>query len=205
MSRSSAACSRRGGGQCCFIHSVVQVANLDIVDIVLLLLAAFYVIAGIVASRATLTGMLIDRAIAAINAKPPPKAETLRGFAMLIMTALVLLSGAALVIKLKLALALFLACLLFQAAYLFVIAPRYLDPFDAPDATGRRQSINAFIIYTLATGFVAWAHGRDRLLDIGEVSRPALMIVCGLVIAHLGYVAYQTVRIFNPKPAPDRD
>lgn len=171
----------------------------DVVDIALRLVGAFYVFAGVVAARATLTGMLIDRAIAAIGAKPPPRAETMRGLWMIAMTALVLLGGAALVLKLQLALPLFLACVLFQAVYLFVVAPRVLDPHDAPDPQGRRQSTNAFIIYAIATGFVAWAYGRGNLLRLSEVSWPGLLLVGGLVAAQLGYVGYQLAAIMRKK------
>ena len=124
---------------------------MDATDILLRLVGAFYAFAGVVASRVAVTSHFLDRAIAAIGGKPTPRAETLQFHWLLGSAILVLASGAALVLRIDIAAWLFLASALGQAAYILVLAPRYFDLHDPPDARGRRQTINAFVIYSAAT------------------------------------------------------
>ena len=99
----------------------------------------------------------IDRAIAAIAAKKPSTIETMQTMWLLCAAALVLVGGVMLVLLLDGAPWVFLASAFGQAIYLFFVAPRYFDVEDPPDARGRQQSTNAFVVYCAATAFVLWA------------------------------------------------
>ncbi len=171
---------------------------MDLIDVLLRLLGAFYVFAGYVASRATLTGKIVDHAIAALESTRAPSGQTHRAIWLLAMALLVLAGGVALMLLLKLASWIFLACVLQQAAYFGILAPRYFDPAEAPDAQGRRQSRNAFMIYTLATALVLWAHASGRLYDGADIAAPLLAVAAGAVLAHLGYVAFNLTKVLRP-------
>jgi hypothetical protein len=70
-----------------------------------------------------------------------------------------------------------------------VVAPRYLDREDPPDAHGRQQTTNAFVIYAAATAFILWAAYRGRLASIGEISTPVLVAVGAALVLYAGYLA----------------
>ncbi len=173
---------------------------MDATDIVLRLLGAFYTFAGYFASRAILTSLIVDRAIAAIGATAAPRGQTARAIWLLCVSNVVLTGGAALLLGLKLASYLFAASVVLQGAYFFIAAPRYFDRTDAPDAKGRSQSTNAFIIYTLATGFILWAHSRGALADVGEVPLLAIVGVAAALVLHTGYVIRSVWQILRPSP-----
>lgn len=158
---------------------------MDVVDLVLRLVGAFYVFAAFVAARAALMSLLIDRAIAAIALKKPPRAEILKSYWLISASVLVMLGGAALLFLLDVAVWAFLVSSLGQAAYLFVVAPRYFDVEEPPDEVGRRQTTNAFVIYLVATAFVVWAYSDGRLSNVTEVSWLALAVPTALVLAHV--------------------
>ena len=167
---------------------------MDGTDLTLRLIGAFYVFAAYVGARATLMMLLMDRAIAAIALEQPSRRELLKSYWLLAASVLVMAGGAALVTLLDGAVWAFLASSIGQAFYLFVAAPRYFDAEDPPDATGRRQSVNAFVIYLFATAFVVWAFASERLSSVWETSWPALAVPAALVAAHVIYIAWNTVR-----------
>jgi hypothetical protein len=163
---------------------------MDATDILLRLIGAFYAFAGVVASRVAVTSHFLDRAIAAIGGKPTPRAETLQFQWLLGSAILVLASGAALVLRIDLAAWLFLASALGQAAYILVLAPRYFDLHDPPDARGRRQTINAFVLYSAATAFVLWALATGRLLSWRELPWPLAAVAAAGLIGWIAYVGH---------------
>ena len=171
---------------------------MDATDIAIRLIGLFYVFAGIVGSRAMLSSLLMDRALSAIGNTPAPRGELARTVWLMGVTLLVLYSGAALVLGLKLASYLFVVSVALQAFYFFVAAPRYFDVHDAPDAQGRSQSMNAFIIFTLATCVVLWAHSRGILVDSHDVPWPALALAGALAALQTGYVIYTFVTLLRP-------
>lgn len=171
---------------------------MDAVDILLRLLGAFYVFAGYIAARATLTGLLIDRAIAALSAGVPSRAEMQRAWSMLATSVLVFAGGLALVLALQISVWLFAACLAQQAIYFWVVAPRFLDPHDEPDPQGRRQSLNAFVIYAIATALVLWAHATGRLLTLHEASPIALAVGAAAMATFLAYVGLGARKLPSP-------
>ena len=163
--------------------------TVELTDIVLRVIGAFYAFAGVVATRSAMMSRFIDQALAAISLQKPKPAETARSVWMFAGAALVLAGGVFLLAGLKLAAWTFAASTLAQASYIYVVAPRYLDAEDPPDAQGRQQTTNAFVIYAAATAFIVWAAYRGRLAGVGDVSTPALVAVGGALLLYGGYVA----------------
>ena len=161
---------------------------MDVVDLLLRLIGAFYVFAAYMAARAGVMSLLIDRAIAAISLEQPARADILKAYWLLAASVLVMASGATLLFLLDVAVWAFLASALGQAIYLFVLAPRYFDAEEPPDEVGRRQTINAFTIYLVATAFVVWAFGDGRLSSVAVASWVALAGSSALVVALVGYI-----------------
>lgn len=160
---------------------------MDIADIALRVIGAFYAFAGYVATRSGLTSYFIDRAIAAIALKKPAAAETAQTVWLLGAAMLVLTGGVMLMLLLDLAAWAFAASTLGQIAYLFVVAPRTFDVEDPPDARGRQQSINAFVVYTAATAFVLWAALTGRLVSWRDVPWPLLALGAAAIGVHAGH------------------
>ena len=163
---------------------------IDGIKIALCIIGAFYVFAGYVATRVALTSHFIDVVIAAIAAKKPSRMETAQSYWLLSGATLVLAGGVALLLLIDVAAWLFLASAIGQAAYLFYLAPRFFDVEDAPDAVGRRQTTNAFLIYVAATAFVVWALSLGKLTPWQNVPLPVLALCGGLIAAHVAYVVW---------------
>lgn len=171
------------------------VSSLNLSHSVLVVVGAFYAFAGLVGLRASLQGRLIDIAIAGISMQPPAKAETARGLWLLVSSLVVLAGGLFLVLRLDWAAAAFVVSAAGQAIYLLLIAPTYFDPEDPPDATGRQQTINAFILYSAATLFVLWAYRTGKLMPPGVVGWP---LVIGFLVVLGGATAYGLFRFLYP-------
>lgn len=164
------------------------------IDIALIVVGTFYVFAGFVLTHAAIMSRLLDRAIAGITLKPVPGHEQLKMRWSLVMATLVLSSGAALMARLSIAVWLFAAALLAQVAYLYVIAPRLIDPADGPNATGRRQTTNAMVIYASATAFVVWCDARGYLTSLADAGWLAGVIAGGAILSHAAYLAWNLLR-----------
>ncbi len=136
--------------------------TIELTDIFLRAMGAFYAFAGVVATRVGLTSHFLDQAIAAIAAKKPTRAENAQAAWLLAGAAMVLVAGVLLLAGLELAAWAFLATAAAQATYIYYVAPRYFDVADPPDARGRQQTTNAFVIFSAATAFVVWAAYRGR-------------------------------------------
>lgn len=175
---------------------------MDATDIILRLVGAFYTFAGYVASRVALTSHLIDRALDAIALEKPKPVERAQTLWLLCSSVLVLAGGIALMLLIELAAWLFLASAAGQALYLAWLAPRYFDAADPPDAKGRRQTTNAFVIYTAATAFVVWASHTGRLAHWQELPWPLLALAGAAVAAHAGYVAWMYARPLASSSGP---
>ena len=162
---------------------------IELTDVVLRIIGAFYAFGGFVATRAGLMSQFIDQAIAAIALKKPTRTETVQNAWMIATAALVLIGGLLLLAGLQLAAFVFVASSLGQAAYLYYLAPRVFDRTNEPDARGRRASTNAFVIYAAATAFILWAAYRGRLVTLDEASTPALVAVGAGLLLYAGYLA----------------
>src|SRR5262249_47879734 len=147
--------------------------------------------AGYVASRAALTSQLMDHAIAAIGGTKPDRREQQRSLWLLGSSVVILAGGVALFLLLDLAALLSPIC---QAFYFQILAPRYFDLADPPDELGRRHSTNAFLIYTVATILVLWAAASGKFFSWQQVPWPLLAAFVAAVAAHVGYLAWHTLR-----------
>ncbi len=176
--------------------------GLEIADIALRLIGAFYAFAGYVATRAGLTSYFIDRAIAAIALKKPTAAETAQTVWLLGAAMLILAGGVLLMLLLDLAAWAFAASSLAQVAYLFYVAPRYFGVDDPPDPRGRRQSTNAFVVYTAATAFVVWAALTGRLVPWKDVPWQLLAIAGAAVAAHVARTIWLLAEAPASGPSP---
>lgn len=130
---------------------------MEISDIALRVVGAFYAFAGVVATRAAIMAAFLDMAIAKISLEKTPRREALRTYWLLAAAALIFLGGVALAVQIDLAQWFFVVSALGQAAYLAALAPLYFDAEDPPDAQGRSGTINAFVLYLAATAFVCGA------------------------------------------------
>jgi hypothetical protein len=168
--------------------------NFDITQFGLRLLGAFYAFAGYIAARAGLTSRLMDHAIATIGGTKPDPRETQQSLWLLFGSVIIFAGGAALFLLLDVAPWLFAASAIGQAAYLLVLAPRYFDLADPPDERGRRQSTNAFLIYTAVTFLVIWAAASGNLIAWQDAPWPLLAAFFAAVAVHAGYVARHFLR-----------
>lgn len=164
-------------------------------EIGLVALGAFYAFAGSVAARAALRARFLDVAMAAIAGERPPRIDTYRTLWLLVSALNVAAGGMALFVRSDWALPLFLLGLLGQVLYLAVLAPRVFDPAEAPVASGRRQTVNAAVIYALATALVVWAYSAGLLKGRDDVDPLAGSIALGLFVLMSGYVAAAFARL----------
>lgn len=161
----------------------------DPVDVALIAVGGFYAIGGFVAARAGLMSHVLDAALETISMKPVPRAEYWQTRWLLAAAVIFQAGGVALMVRSTWAIGLFLLSAIGQLAYVFVVAPKYFDKDNAIDRAGRRQTVNAMVVYLAATAFVLWAYAQGRLFTISELSPLSLAIAVGLVLAMTGYVA----------------
>lgn len=170
------------------------------IEILLCLVGAFYAFGGFVATRAALTSHFMDRAIAALGGEKPARSETVKTYWMLAAAGIILAGGASLLFLLDVAVGLFLASAAGQALYLLVLAPRFFDAVDPPEAAGRRATVNAFVIYLASTALVVWAWKAGKLVSVASAAWPALAIPAALVLAHIAYVVRMLAAAPQPSP-----
>lgn len=173
--------------------------SLDISHPLLILIGAFYTFAGLVGIRMAVQGRVFDVAIAAISMKPVPWAEMARGLWLLVFSVPVLAGGLLLILRLEWAAWAFVISAVAQALYLLLVAPLFFDPHDPPDAQGRRQTVNAFVLYAAATAFVLWAYGTGRLMTPDRVGWP---LVFGALTLSGGALLYGLWRYWYPFARP---
>lgn len=130
-------------------------------------LGLFYVLSGVLVVRSLAMSTVVDATYTAIVGTPPRPAERAREIWLAASSVLIGAGGLALVLLLDVAAALFILAAIQQLAYLGFVAPRYFDPHDEPDATGRAKTWNAAIVYLMATALVVAA-------ALGGVLRPWL-------------------------------
>jgi hypothetical protein len=162
--------------------------TIELTDIFLRIIGAFYALAGFVAARAAMTSHFLDRAIAAISAKKPSRIEVAQSAWLITAAANVFLAGVLLLAGLEVAAWAFVASAVGQAAYIYFIAPRFFDREDPPDPRGRRQTINAFVIFSAATAFILWAAWRGRLAPLDQATTTQLVAVAATLLLYAGYV-----------------
>ncbi|MCW0181209.1 MAG: hypothetical protein OJI70_05490 [Zavarzinia sp.] len=189
--------------------STIDLAGPFWADILLRLIGAFYVFAGLVALRATVFGSFLDRALAQISGKAEPGADRFRRRWLIGAAILIALGGASLILLWRGALALFIVNTLGQALYLGLVAPHWLDRDDPPEPSGRRATWRAFAVYGAATLVVASAAANGRLRSLGEID-PALIVLVvlglagalGFQLRHLVRAPSQDLSAAAPEPPP---
>lgn len=124
------------------------------------IVGAFYVFAGVVLIRQAVLNWRMERIFGAFL--ETPRAEKTADIILSVMAVLVLASGLTLLALHHWAVIGFLACWALQAAYL-LWASRWYRPETEELAKLRRQTTNAFFVYTVATVFVLWAANRGLL------------------------------------------
>jgi hypothetical protein len=164
---------------------------LSVASAALVAVGAFYTFAGLVGLRVAVQGRLFDVAISQISLKRPPIAETARTVWLLFASLFVLAGGLFLILRLEWAAAAFVTSSVGQAAYLLFVAPVLLDHDDPPDAKGRQQTINAFILYVAATLFVLWAYRTQKLMSPNEVGWPAVVGALAVLSAAAVHAAFR--------------
>lgn len=173
---------------------------MQILDIVLQLLGAFYIFAGIMLARSVLTSRLLDQALAAITLTGVDPKEQIKERYSLVLACLVFASGLALVCLSRLAVWLFLAGTFAQVAFIYWIAPRYIDGPEDGTSLGRRQSTNAFLIYGAVTALVLWTAQIGRLKTWAELSDILTGLAAAALVAFIGYVAWTRLQTTLPRP-----
>ncbi len=168
--------------------------SIELTDIALRIIGAFYAFAGFLATHAGITSHFLDRAIAAISMKKTDPRENAQTTWLMASAAIVYAGGVLLLAGLEAAVWVFALSALAQVAYLSYIAPRYFDVVDPPDPRGRRQTTNASVIYAAATAFVLWAAWRGRLTALDEASRTELIAVACALLLYGGYLLRALLR-----------
>lgn len=115
------------------------------------LIGGFYVVAGAIA----LSQMALNWRLEVVFGKyfPTPPTERAADVILTVGSALVLVSGVALVLLHSLAVPAFLTCWGVQAGYL-IWAKRWYPPGNEQTARLRRQTLHAFAVYSVATAVV---------------------------------------------------
>ncbi|ODT82755.1 MAG: hypothetical protein ABS76_06780 [Pelagibacterium sp. SCN 64-44] len=144
-------------------------------DILLRLVGAFYLLAGMIAMRAVVMDRMMDQMLSAISMTPQPAREAQRRWLWGISALAIGMGGAALMVLSLWAVPLFLVGLLTQIVYL-VWARKAFPPEDADEAKGRRQTINAAIVYgaaSLGVFLAAWTGLLHPWRDLWALVVPA--------------------------------
>lgn len=132
-------------------------------EIVFRLLGLFYVASGVLVVRALAVGVTADAIHAALMGGAPHPAERIREIWLAAGSVVIAAGGLSLMLVLDAAAVLFALGTLQQLVYLFVVAPRFLDPYDAPDPAGRTQTRNAALIHLAVTVAVVAAAATGSL------------------------------------------
>jgi hypothetical protein len=173
---------------------------MDIVDMALRAIGAFYLLAGAFAARAALTSNLIDQAIAAISMKKTDRVEKHRTFWLLALSILFFAGGVCLVLLLEPAAWLFAISALIQIFFFLVLGPYYFDVADPPPPAARQRSINAFVVYGAATLFTIWAAYTGHLTKLQDASPLLWGAALAAIALHIGYILRHTLAPPKRKP-----
>lgn len=124
------------------------------------LIGAFYVVTGVFALWQSVHNWRLSQAFAGLV--PPSPTDRAADVVLGVGAGLVLFSGSLLFLLRSGAVAAFLLCWTVQAGYL-LWAQRFRPPEDPFALQGRRQTINAFSLYSIATLFVLWLQATQVL------------------------------------------
>lgn len=161
---------------------------MEILPTIARVIGAFYIFAALILMRSMAMDRLLDQALEGITLKPTPAKESWRRW-LLGGSALAYGTGGAALILLNIwAVPLFVAGAVLQIVYL-VWARNAFVPEDALEAKGRQQTINAAMLYFVATTFVCWLGWTERLTGWNDALALAIpgvgVILFAIVARHL--------------------
>jgi hypothetical protein len=169
----------------------------------------FYCVAAVIALRAILQGIVIDSALIALSANNSPSKQATPQWGniwLLDGSFLVGLAGVSAVIQWEWAPWFFALAAFWQAVYLAYIAPKWVDgpgPMDEDTKKGRQQTRNAFIVFLLATIFVAYVYELGLLTTTSNLewlqwTVAVTAIAFGFI--YYGYQAWQLKSLLLGQP-----
>ena len=166
------------------------------------LAGGFYFVTAFVVVRAAARTALMDAVISALSASADPSERRASEVRRLWLTAgavLTGLGGLAAAVGWSAAALLFLIACLGQWTWLLIIAPRLVDPVDAPEPAGRRATRNAALGHTALTIAVLAAWGQ-----LESWSALALPIQAATGAGGMALIAFalQTLRQSSLRNAP---
>lgn len=152
----------------------------------ILLLGAFYCFAGLMAARAVQTDAVLDSALAGLSAGRRDPLDQERSFWLFAGAAVVGAGGLLLLVGSALAAPVFLLSCALQALHFLVLSPRRYDREEPVEPAGRRRSLQAFLIYGIATAFVVWSAAAGVLRPLGDGSPWPLLMVGSVWLVLVG-------------------
>lgn len=123
--------------------------------VVAIFVGVFYAFAGLVVIRAMTLDRLMDQVLVAIKKPGRSFSPSFQSRLLQIGAYLTLASGLSLMMLSPFTAVLFLSNAAWQGGYL-AWAAYAVPPEDDADAKGRRQTVNAFVLFLAATAFVVW-------------------------------------------------
>ena len=154
---------------------------------VLRAVGAFYALGSVFVLWGTLTSALVEQATAAIKLKPLSAAAIWRARWLAGSALLLLACGLSLIMLLSWAVPLFLLSTAGQALYLAVLAPRFFDPVDKPEAADRQGTRNALVVFAVVTALVLAVGSAGWLKHWRDHPEPILAGVAGLWLFAAAY------------------
>lgn len=158
-------------------------------EVVLRLVGLFYVLSGVLVVRSLAVSALADSAYTAIMGRAPSRAERVREIWLGAGSVVIGAGGLALALLMDLAVPLFVLGAVQQGVYLLIVAPRFLDPVDAPDPAGRAKTVNAAVVYAAVTVAVVLAAQAGLLHPWYLLPNWLLAMAGGLVLFGAGWTA----------------
>lgn len=158
--------------------------------ILLYVAALFYLVTGLYAARLLMRYEFMDGALDVIEGKVRPFWPRYQTAYLTAGALVIALSGLLTLFRTDLALYAALIAVAQQAVYFYYLAPRFMDPYDPPEARGRRSSQNAYLgfcVFTLGLAWALWAH---HLRPVALMPQLDLAIAGGCVVVWMGYVAW---------------
>lgn len=159
----------------------------QLAEFVLRAIGVFYAVTVPLVIRAVGVSALADVALAALSGEERSRAARAREMWIAAGAVVNGVGGLALALLIDWAMPIFVFATVQQFVYLEYVAPRLLDPYDEPEAAGRRSTVNAAIGYAIVSIAVVLAYWKGMLLPWQALPQ-WLMAAAGLLV--LGTVAW---------------